>query len=60
MENLSSLGIFLGGLGVLLLGCGLMWFISVWSKQQEKKQLGLRKGVISLVPQENDGVTSAR
>jgi hypothetical protein len=37
MENLSSLGIFFAGLGVLLLGCGLMWFISVWSKQKEGK-----------------------
>ena len=32
MENLSNLGIFLGGIGVLLLGCGLMWFISEWVK----------------------------
>ena len=37
MEQLSSLGIFLAGLGVLLLGCGLMWFISIWSKDKEKK-----------------------
>ena len=37
MEALGSFGIFLGGVGVLLLGCGLMWFISVWSKQKEGK-----------------------
>lgn len=34
MEALSSLGIFFAGLGVLLLGSGLMWFISVWSKKK--------------------------
>jgi hypothetical protein len=34
METLSSLGILLGGLGILLLGCGSMWFISVWSKKK--------------------------
>ena len=30
METLASLGILLGGLGVLLLGCGLMWFLSMY------------------------------
>ncbi len=34
MDNLANLGILLGGLGLLLLGCGLMWFISVWSKRK--------------------------
>lgn len=37
MDFFASFGIFLAGLGVLLLGCGLMWFISVWSKQKEEK-----------------------
>ena len=37
METLSSLGIFLGGVGILLLGCGLMWFISEWKNQKEGK-----------------------
>ena len=37
MGDLASLGIFFIGVGVLLLGCGLMWFISVWSKQKEGK-----------------------
>jgi hypothetical protein len=37
MDTLVSLGIFLAGLGVLLLGCGLMWFISVWSEQKKAK-----------------------
>ena len=35
MEALGSLGIFLAGLGVLLLGCGLMWFISIYSKNKK-------------------------
>jgi len=35
MENLSNLGIFLGGIGFLLLGCGLMWFISEWVKKNK-------------------------
>lgn len=34
MDTLVDLGIFLGGVGVLLLGCGLMWFISLWSKDK--------------------------
>ena len=32
METLADLGIFLAGVGILLTGSGLMWFISVWSK----------------------------
>ena len=34
MDTLASLGILLGGLGVLLLGCGLMWFVSEYSKKK--------------------------
>jgi hypothetical protein len=34
MENLADLGILLGGLGLLLIGTGLNWFISVWSKKK--------------------------
>jgi len=38
MGNLFDLGIFFlgffGGFGIFLLGCGLMWFISVWSKKK--------------------------
>jgi hypothetical protein len=37
MDTLANLGIFLGGVGVLFLGCGLMWFISVWSGKKEGK-----------------------
>lgn len=35
MGFLADLGIFFAGLGVLLLGSGLMWFISVWTKKKE-------------------------
>jgi len=39
MEFFTSFGIFLAGLGVLLLGCGLMWFISIYSeKNKQSKQ----------------------
>lgn len=40
MDNLSSLGIFLGGIGVLLLGCGLMWWITIYDKihKSDKKK----------------------
>ncbi len=34
MENLASLGIFFTGIGVLLLGCGLMWFVSEYSNKK--------------------------
>lgn len=34
MDELGEPGVFLAGLGVLLLGCGLMWFISVYSKNK--------------------------
>jgi hypothetical protein len=37
METLANLGMFLGGVGFLLLGCGLMWFISVWSEKNKEK-----------------------
>jgi len=37
MESLASFGIFLAGVGILLIGSGIMWFISVWSKQKEGK-----------------------
>ncbi|UCG84155.1 MAG: hypothetical protein JSW38_04890 [Dehalococcoidia bacterium] len=32
MDGLAEIGMFFIGLGILLLGCGLMWFISEWSK----------------------------
>ncbi len=37
MENLASLGVFFAGFGILLLGCGLMWFIAVWSEIAKAK-----------------------
>jgi hypothetical protein len=37
MENLSGLGIFLGGLGGFFIGIGVLWGVSVWSKNKEKK-----------------------
>jgi len=36
MENLASLGIFFGGIGVLFIGSGLFWFISEYSKKNKK------------------------
>ncbi len=38
MENLSSLGIFLGGLGFFFLGCGLFWWVSLYEKFNKSKQ----------------------
>lgn len=35
MEQLELLGEFLSGVGVLLLGCAAMWFVTVY---QEKKK----------------------
>ena len=35
MDSLANLGMFLGGLGFLLGGCGLMWFISEWTKNKK-------------------------
>jgi hypothetical protein len=34
MEGLSAIGIFFGGLGLLLLSFGLFWFVSVYSKKK--------------------------
>lgn len=38
MENLSSLGTFLGGLGLLLLSCGVFWWVSLYEKFNKSKQ----------------------
>ena len=32
METLADLGIFLAGIGFLLIGSGIMWFVSEYSK----------------------------
>jgi hypothetical protein len=34
METLSQLGIFFSGVGFLMLGCGLMWFVSEYAKKK--------------------------
>lgn len=33
METLGDFGIFLAGVGILLIGSGLLWFVSVYSKK---------------------------
>jgi hypothetical protein len=38
MENVASAGIFLGGLGFLLLSFGLFWWVSLYEKQSKSKQ----------------------
>jgi hypothetical protein len=35
MGNLAALGQFLSGVGVLLLGVGLLWFVSVYAEKNE-------------------------
>jgi len=34
MDTLADLDIFLTGVGILLLGSGLMWFVSEYSKNE--------------------------
>jgi len=36
-NTISAVGIFFGGLGLLLVSFGIFWGVSVWSKQKEKK-----------------------
>ena len=38
MEQLSGLGIFLGGLGLLLLACGVFWLGSLYAQTIEAKK----------------------
>ena len=38
MENLVGLGYFLGGLGILLLSCGLFWWVSLYEKYNKPKE----------------------
>jgi len=35
MEALSGIGIFFGGLGILLLSFGLFWFVDVYKKSKK-------------------------
>jgi hypothetical protein len=38
MENLIPIGIFFGGLGLLLLSFGVFWFVDVYKKSKMSKQ----------------------
>jgi hypothetical protein len=38
VSSLGSLGIFLGGLGFLLLSCGLFWWVSLYEKFHKEKE----------------------
>ena len=35
MEVLVQLGQFLGWLGVFFIGCGVLWFVSVYAEKQK-------------------------
>jgi hypothetical protein len=37
MVNLASLGQLLGGLGLLLLGVGVLWFVTVHNEINQRK-----------------------
>ena len=43
METLALLGVFLGGVGILLLGCGLMWFLSMYLEKYKKPKQEVEK-----------------
>jgi hypothetical protein len=34
LENLTDLGLFLGGLGVFFVGIGALYGVSVWDKKE--------------------------
>jgi hypothetical protein len=38
MANLSSIGMLLGGLGLLLLSFGVFWGVSLYDKYKKSKQ----------------------
>jgi hypothetical protein len=35
VEQLALLGQFFGGVGILLLGVGVIWFVSVYNEKKE-------------------------
>ena len=35
MDNLVSLGQFFSGVGVLLLGCAALWFVTVYESKKD-------------------------
>ncbi len=37
METLAILGQFFIGLGVLLLGCAALWFVTIYAEKNEKQ-----------------------
>jgi hypothetical protein len=43
MENLASLGILFGGIGILFLGSGLFWFVSEYSKKIKSNTSGISR-----------------
>ena len=34
MTVIAEFGIFMGGLGVFFLGCGLLWWVSLWKERE--------------------------
>lgn len=38
METLSDLGVFFIGAGILLLGCGLMLFVSMYAEKVKREK----------------------
>lgn len=46
MEYLTSIGIFFGGLGLLLSSFGIFWFVSVYQQKHkpEKERIKQSKG----------------
>ena len=38
MEHLTTIGIFFGGLGLLLLSFGVFWFVSLYEKMNFPKK----------------------
>jgi hypothetical protein len=37
MDGLTTISIFFGGIGIFFIGIGVLWGISIWAKQKEKK-----------------------
>ena len=38
MENAAELGQLMGGLGLLLMGVGVLWFVTVYNEIHKKKE----------------------
>jgi len=37
MGSLANISVFLAGLGIFFVGIGVLWGISIWSKQKKEK-----------------------